>query len=96
MATQEVKKSRITAGIFGLLSGLTLIAFAYAFFQQAEAARQKSLAVELSQEIQKHQRELGEMTQLIQRQNEDLERAANEMRTALIATQEELRKCKGK
>lgn len=96
MATQEVKKSRITDVIFGLLSGLTLIAFAYAFFQQAEAARQKSLAVELSQEIQKHQRELGEMTQLIQRQNEDLERAANEMRTALIATQEELRKCKGK
>lgn len=43
-AKRKLQRARITAIVFGTLAGIALIAFVYAFMQQAEAKRQADLA----------------------------------------------------
>lgn len=43
---RKLQRARVTAIVFGTLAGVALIAFVYAFVQQAEANRQKNAAVE--------------------------------------------------
>jgi WD40 repeat protein/energy-coupling factor transporter ATP-binding protein EcfA2 len=42
---RKLQRARVTAIVFGTLAGIALIAFVYAFIQQAEAKRQYELAV---------------------------------------------------
>jgi hypothetical protein len=44
-AKRKLQRARITAIVFGTLAGIALIAFVYAFVQQAEAKRQAELAI---------------------------------------------------
>jgi len=44
-AKRKLQRARITAIVFGTLAGIALIAFVYAFVQQAEAKRQADLAI---------------------------------------------------
>ncbi|HCZ37512.1 MAG TPA: High-affnity carbon uptake protein Hat/HatR, partial [Cytophagales bacterium] len=43
-AKRKLQRARVTAIVFGTLAGIALIAFVYAFMQQAEAKRQADLA----------------------------------------------------
>jgi WD40 repeat protein/energy-coupling factor transporter ATP-binding protein EcfA2 len=42
---RKLQRARVTAIVFGTLAGIALIAFVYAFVQQAEAKRQAELAI---------------------------------------------------
>jgi uncharacterized protein HemX len=95
MATEEVKRARITAVVFGLILGISLISFVYAFVQQAEAKRQAAIAVELSQQSEEQTRLLKEMSMALDKRNAELESVANDLRDELKAAQEKLKKCKG-
>lgn len=44
MVSQEVKRARITAIVFGTLSGIALIACVYAFIQQGVAKKNALMA----------------------------------------------------
>ena len=44
-AKRKLQRARVTAIVFGTLAGIALIAFVYAFVQQAEAKRQAELAI---------------------------------------------------
>lgn len=43
---RKLQRARVTAIVFGTLAGIALIAFVYAFVQQAEAKRQEAAAVQ--------------------------------------------------
>ncbi|MEQ1587411.1 MAG: High-affnity carbon uptake protein Hat/HatR [Cyclobacteriaceae bacterium] len=51
---RKLQRARVTAIVFGTLAGIALIAFVYAFVQQAEAKRQQVRAEELAIEAQKN------------------------------------------
>lgn len=51
---RKLQRARVTAIVFGTLAGIALIAFVYAFVQQAEAKRQQVRAEELAVEAQKN------------------------------------------
>lgn len=53
-AKRKLQRARITAIVFGSLAAVALVAFVYAFMQQAEAKRQQVRAEELAVEAQKN------------------------------------------
>lgn len=96
MATQEVKRARITAIVFAALIILTLVSFVYAFIQQSEAKQQKFLATQSAMEANQQLGRYDAMSQMAHTQIESLEKEASNLRAELLAAQEELKKCKGR
>ena len=72
-----IRRARVTAVVLGALASLTIIAFVYAFKQQAEAKRQFSLAqnaqqqLELcSQEVAQYHHRVEDLTRQLQQVSE--------------------------
>jgi hypothetical protein len=58
MSKQEVRRTRIITFVISSLTLLTLIAFIFAFIQQAEAKRQVQISVELAKQVATVEQEL--------------------------------------
>lgn len=55
-----IRRARITAVVLGALASLTIIAFVYAFKQQAEAKRQFSLTQNAQRQLEVCSQDLAE------------------------------------
>ncbi len=72
---RKLQRARITAIVFGTLAGIALIAFVYAFVQQAEAKRQELLAKDLAIEAQKNADEAIAQKEIAQKERDAAEEA---------------------
>lgn len=93
MATQEVRRTRITAVVFGVILGISLISFVYAFVQQAEAKKQTLLTQQIMNEKKEIELQVEAMTRMLESNNTELQKAFDEMRISLKAAQDKLEKC---
>lgn len=66
---RKLQRARITAIVFGTLAGIALIAFVYAFLQEAEASRQAEIA-RVNEQRANEQAEIAKQNALIAKENE--------------------------
>ncbi|MBN8650681.1 MAG: High-affnity carbon uptake protein Hat/HatR [Cytophagales bacterium] len=91
-AKRKLQRARITAIVFGTLAGIALIAFVYAFVQQAEANRQKITAENNAVEALKQQKIAEEERDKARIAQEAAEKAKLEAEAAQIAEAEQRKK----
>lgn len=89
MNENNITRNRWMAIAFGSLACITLIAFVYAFVQQAEAKRQAELAMENQRLVIACRAEMVEITKQFDVQSKQLEMTTQNLRLAMIdATQQ--------
>lgn len=76
-----IKRARWTAIVFGSLASLTLIAFVFAFVQQAEAKKQAAWAIEC-------ERKSVELIKQLETKNGEVLEQLDRAQAALQATEE--------
>jgi WD40 repeat protein len=87
---RKLQRARVTAIVFGTLAGIALIAFVYAFVQQAEAKKQQFRAEELAIEAKKNADEAIAERKKAEAQRDIADRARREAEDARKA--EEIQK----
>jgi len=89
MSESNVARNRWMAIGFGALACITLIAFVYAFVQNAEAKRQAKLALENQQIAIACKVENDEKIKLLEDQKRQLEMTTDNLRLAIMEAQQQ-------
>jgi len=79
---RKLQRARITAIVFGTLAGIALIAFVYAFVQQAEAKRQQVYAEQNAEEAKRNADEAIKQQKIAEEQRDLANRARIEAEDA--------------
>lgn len=84
MATNEVKRARITAIVFGTLSSIALIAFVYAFIQQGVARKNEQIAIENSEKAKQCEQLANAMQILAEHQRIEFQKKNEALEQELV------------
>jgi Tfp pilus assembly protein PilE len=84
MVSEEVKRARITAIIFGTLSSIALIASIFAFIQHGLAKRTMELAEEQAQIAEKHLAQAMQQIQQAELQSKECQKRNETLGQELI------------
>jgi len=89
MNENNIARNRWMAIGFGALACITLIAFVYAFVQQAEANRQAELAIENQRLVIACKEEISLRTKQLEALTKQLEMTTQNLRLAVIDAQQQ-------
>lgn len=95
MSNEQVKRARRTALVLGISLGIS-IAIVYAVLQKKEAARQRSLAIEMEIRTKEYERNVYELNSKLNSQTQQLQQVLKDVEQRVLLQQEQaLAKSKG-
>ncbi len=96
MSNEQVNRARRTALVLGTSLSISLIAIVYAVLQKKEAARQRSLAIEMEIRTRECEKNVYELNSKLNSQTQQLQQVLKEAEQRVLLLQEQgLAKSKG-